>query len=181
MKHFDLQHCEKLSILTITKSRYIALLVSMHMDFLHRGEEKENAEARKFLEEQRNLQAAWRSSLGIDKKEAERIYYLLEWCDAFSLLLCQHLLQPEKRGIEISTGPDGQSYQLFEVSDGVLTVDPWPYEVNSFTVSFESREINQLKFENSNDFRNAFNKAEVKENIWEIKKKPGKIQKPSKV
>lgn len=181
MKQFDLQHCKKLSMLTITKSRYISLLVSMHMDFLHREEEKINPEAHHFLEEQRKLQAEWRTGLGISKKEAERIYYLLEWCDAFSLLLCQHLLQPEKRGIEISTGPDGESYQLFEVSKGVLTVDPWPYEVDRFTVSFESREIKQLKFESSAEFRKAFNTAEVKEHAWEIKKKSGKLKKPAKV
>src|SRR3954463_6726617 len=64
MKRFDLQHCEQLSTLTITKSRYIALLVSMHMEFLHREEEKENPEAHTFLEKQRILQAKWLRELG---------------------------------------------------------------------------------------------------------------------
>lgn len=181
MKHFDIMHCEQLAMLTITKSRYIALLVSMHMDFLYRKEENENNEVHKCLEQQRAWQAEWRKQLGIDKKEAERIYYLLEWCDAFSLLLCRQLLQPEKRGIEISTGPDGEIYQLFEAEEGVLTVDPWPFEPDSFTVSFESREINQLKFDNSAEFRNVFINAAVKDNVWEVVKRPGKLKKPSKV
>lgn len=181
MKLFDLEHCEKLAMLTITKSRYIALLASMHMDFLHRGEEKDNSEARRFLEHQRALQAQWREALGIDKKEAERIYYLLEWCDAFSLLLCRQQVQPEKRGIEISTGPDGIVYQLFEVEEGVLTVEPWPFESNTFSVAFESREIQQLKFESSSEFRSAFIHAPVKETVWKLAKKRGPVRKPAKV
>jgi hypothetical protein len=181
MKKFELQHCEELAMRTITKSRYIALLVSMHMDFLHRKEEKENAEVHQFLKSQRRQQSEWRKSLGIDKKEAERIYYLLEWCDAFSLLLCRRQIQPEKRGIEISTGPDGVTYQLFEIAESRLTVNPWPFEEDTFTVSFETREIDQLKFESSEEFRKAFITAPVKENLLQITKKSGKVKRPAKV
>lgn len=181
MKQFDLQHCHELSMLTITKSRYIALLVSMHMEFLHRDEESSDKQAREFLERQRQMQAVWRKELGIDKKEADRIYYLLEWCDAFSLLLCRRQIQPEKRGIEISTGPDGTVYQLFETEDKVLTVDPWPFETGRFTVCFESREINQLKFDSSAEFREAFIHAAVTENEWTIIKNAGKLKKREKV
>jgi hypothetical protein len=153
----------------------------MHMDFLHRDEEKDNSEAHKFLEHQRVLQAQWREELGIDKKEAERIYYLLEWCDAFSLLLCRQQVQPEKRGIEISTGPDGTVYQLFKIEEGVLTVEPWPFDSGTFSVAFESREIQQLKFESSSEFRTAFMQAPVKETIWKLAKKRGPVRKPAKV
>ncbi|MGI8636768.1 MAG: DUF3891 family protein [Segetibacter sp.] len=181
MKKFELKHCEKLGMLAITKSRYIALLASLHMDFLYRKEEAESNEVHRFLEQQRSLQKSWIKDLGIDRKEAERIYYLLEWCDAFSLLLCRKLVQPEKRGIEISTGPDGVVYTLFEEGDGILTVHPWPFESHNFTVSYESRDISQLKFENAAEFRNAFVSAPVKENVWQIAKKQGKVRKPAKV
>src|SRR5947209_10326774 len=56
MKTFDLVHSQRLSMLTITKSRYIALLASMHMQFLHSNEAKENKVAKQFLEEQKRLQ-----------------------------------------------------------------------------------------------------------------------------
>jgi hypothetical protein len=181
MKAFDLDHCQRLAKLAITKSRFIALLVSMHMDFLHRKEEAQNAEAHKFLEQQRALQEEWRKQLNIDKATAEKIYYLLEWCDAFSLLLCRQLLQPEKRGIEISTGPDGTVYQLFQVDETVLTVEPWPFETDAFSVSYESRLINQLKFENSAEFRDAFVQAEVTENRWQVIKTSDQSKKPAKV
>src|SRR4051794_8176184 len=35
MKTFDLEHCERVAAFSITKSRYIALLTSMHMEFLY--------------------------------------------------------------------------------------------------------------------------------------------------
>ena len=181
MKKFELKHCEQFAMLAITKSRYIALLASLHMDFLYRKEEAENNEVHRFLEEQRKLQQKWIKELGLDRKEAERIYYLLEWCDAFSLLLCRKLVQPEKRGIEISTGPDGIVYKLFEETDKILTVEPWPFESNAFTISYESRDISQLKFDNPAAFRNAFINAEVKDNQWQIRKKQGKVRKPAKV
>src|SRR3954469_25116193 len=41
MKGFDGQHCREMAMLTITKSRYIALPVSMHLEFLHRKQAKE--------------------------------------------------------------------------------------------------------------------------------------------
>jgi hypothetical protein len=151
------------------------------MDFLHRNEEQENNEARAFLEQQRKLQANWRKELCIDEAESKRIYYLLEWCDAFSLLLCRQQVQPESRSIEISTGPDGFVYNLHQVEDGKLTVDPWPFEPNNFTVSYDSRNIRQLKFDTAAEFRNAFRNAPVKENVWQVSRKSGKVRRPSKI
>jgi hypothetical protein len=181
MKKFDLEHCLKLSKLTATKSRYIALLVSMHMEFLHKKEAAVNKEAAIFLKQQSELQKQWRQQLGIDEKEAKRVYYLLEFCDAFSLILCQKQLPPENRGIEISTGPDGNVYNVFQVGDATLTVKPWPFEEESFSIRYESRTINQLKFESSIEFRQAFTEAAIKDNKWEVTRLKEKVKKPAKV
>jgi hypothetical protein len=170
MKQFDLQHCKALSLLTITKSRYIALLVSIHMDFLYHKEEKGNKEVHAFLQEQRILQAQWRKELGLSKEETEKTYHLLEWCDAFSLILCQRQLQPEKRSMEISKGPDGKMYTVSQDEEGMLQVSPWPFEVQSFTVSFESRVLHQLQFDDSSALRQAFIEASVTDNLFTIAK-----------
>ena len=164
MKTFELKHCESLALLTQTKSRYIALLVSMHMVFLYHKEEATNKEAQLFLKEQKLLQAKWLKDLGIKKEEAQCIYHLLEWCDALSLLLCQHQIQPEKRSVQISTGPDQKVHYLQQAANGELSVTPWPFEADRFSVYFESREIRQLQFENSAEFRKAFVAAPIKEN-----------------
>lgn len=181
MKKFELGHCQKLAMLTITKSRYIALITSLHMDFLYRKDEKEDKEAHQFLQEQRRLQTLWRKELGIKEEEVKRLYSLLEWCDALSLLLCQNQIQPEKRAIEVSTGPDNVQYSLFQISDKALTIDPWPFERTAFTVYFESRTISQLQFRSSAEFREAFVSAPVKETVWDVRKKPAKHREPSKI
>ena len=105
MNAFDLAHYEKLSLLTLTKNRYIALLISLHIEFLNRAEAENNKECKKFLEKQAALREKWRKALHITETETLRIYNLMEWCDAFSLLLCQCRLPPEKRKLEIKYRP----------------------------------------------------------------------------
>lgn len=179
MKNFELEHCERLSKFSITKSRYIALLTSMHMEFLYNKEEKTNTAAAQFLEKQRKMQAAWRIELQLDEDAVKKIYSFMEWCDAFSLLICQNQMQPEQRSVEISQGPEGNKYQLYQVDESKLTVDPWPFEPPSFAIHFESRLINQLHFNDASQFREAFNKAKVDETVWELvqNKTPGEKDK----
>lgn len=170
MRNFEPEHCERLSKFSITKSRYIALLTSMHMEFLYKKEEKTNEQVKKFLQQQRKLQEKWRTELRLEKEAAEKIYSFLEWCDAFSLLICQNQIQPEHRSIEISRGPQGNKYQLYQVEAEKLTLDPWPFEPSSFHVYFESRLISQLQFKDPAEFREAFHKAKVDETAWELVK-----------
>ncbi|MEO6820729.1 MAG: DUF3891 family protein, partial [Ginsengibacter sp.] len=177
MKIFDLAHCEKLSTLTQTKNRYIALLTSLHMEFLYREEAVDNSVCRNFLKSQASLQDKWRKELKITEAESLRIYNLMEWCDAFSLLLCQNRLQPEKRKLEISTGPDKKMYYLLQISDETITVDPWPFKAKNFKVTFEYRVIKQLQFGSSADFRKAFLEAPVTEQIWNVSKQVSKKKK----
>ncbi|RPD48933.1 DUF3891 family protein [Paracnuella aquatica] len=180
MKGFELERCQKLHALSLTKSRYIALLISMHMTFVYGQFAKEDKKAADFLAEQKTLQAQWRKELGLNKEELERIYALMEWCDAFSLLLCQRKVQPEGRTIEISRGPDKAQYNLQQVGEGKLSLQPWPFETESFPVSFESRTIKQLQFTDSAELKNAFLAAPVSETVWELGR-GGKAEKTTKV
>lgn len=170
MKKFERSHCIKLSSLTITKSRFIALLTSLHTEFLYRKEKKDNPEAKRFLEEQSLLQAKWLKELGMTKEEALRAYDLLEWCDALSLLICREDIQPEGRHSEISVGPDKKMYHLSQVDKNTLTIEPWPFESGSFSVHFEYRVLMQIQFESSAEFRKKFVSAEVNEKTWRLKK-----------
>jgi len=165
MQLFDPDHCRLMFHNSLSKSRYIALLTSMHMVFLFKKEANTNPLVKPFLKEQETLQKRWLKELHIDHDEVQRIYRLLEWCDAFSLLLSKHDVQPEERTIEISTGPSGASYHL--ISEGSqLTVDPWPFEDTSFELRLEKRIIPQLKFKNNEEFKKQFLAAEVEEITW---------------
>jgi hypothetical protein len=75
-----------------------------------------------------------------------------------------------KRKSEISTGPDKKVYHLIQIDEQTLTVDPWPFQEESFSIYFEFRLIPQIQFENSSSFRQAFIDAEVKEIIWKVVK-----------
>jgi hypothetical protein len=170
MKSFDARHCRDQSIYSQARSRYITLLSSMHLVFLYRDEGKTNPEAGKFLKDQSALQLRLRKELQITKAEADGTYALMQWCDALSLMICQHAIQPEHRMTEISKGPDKVSYQLSEVSRNVLTVHPWPFAQRKFGVYVESRNISALRFENAAQFREALYAAKVKENQYTFMK-----------
>lgn len=177
MKKFELEHCRRLAMLSQTKSRYVALLTSLHMEFLYRKDADDLPEAKAFLKEQKTLQAGWQKELGMTEEETLRCYNLLEWADACSLLLCQSALQPEKRKLEISTGPDGQMYYLTQVDEKTLTIEPWPFEEKSFEVRFEWRLIEQLQFDSSAAFREAFLAAAVQEKAWTFTKQKVAVKK----
>lgn len=169
MRSFDPDHCQKLSLSSQAKSRHIALLSAKHLIFLYREEAKRNSQARAVVQEQRRLLVRLRKELGITKAEADRMYALMQWCDALSLLICQHALQPEQRLTEISKGPDKKSYQLFQLAPAVLSVSPWPFVKNRFKVSVESRYIPQLSFASAKEFREALYGATVKETVYELR------------
>jgi len=65
MKKFEQRHCTRTMDLAISKSRYIALLCAMHLEFVYGKECAENAAARKFMAAQRVLQKQWRKALNI--------------------------------------------------------------------------------------------------------------------
>ncbi len=170
MKSFELEHCQKLSALALTKSRYVSLLTSMHIDFLYRKDAHKINGAAHFLKQQSKYRAQLRKELAIKKSTAEEIYCLMEWFDACSLLLCQQKIPPEKRMVEISHGPDGIKYMLFQPDKKSLSVSPWPFEQNRFTVNFESRTLTEPKFPDSAAFRKAFIATKVKETSWIFRK-----------
>ncbi|WDF56482.1 DUF3891 family protein [Mucilaginibacter sp. KACC 22063] len=168
MKLFEAERCKRLLDFSLSRSRYTALLASMHMSFLYQ-KEANKPEVKAFLKEQQALQKQWCKQLNISQAEADNIYGFLEWCDAFSLLLCRHEVQPEHRLIEISKGGGEHCYTLQQGKKGELDVSPWPFEVNEFEVQIEYRIIPQLQFKNPQDFRTQFLKAEVQERSWVLK------------
>ena len=171
MRLYNADHCRRLLDFSLSKSRYIALLTSMHMVFLYKKEMDTNPQVKPFINKQLKYQQTWRAELNITEEEAQRIYGLMEWCDAFSLLLCRQEVQPEQRSIQISTGPDQRQYQLLQLTDDALTVEPWPFESHEFKVHVETRLIPQLQFKNAADFKAAFLVAAVKEKEWQLKLK----------
>jgi len=170
MRSFSLEHGQRTIEFARSKSRYIALICSMHLDFLAGEAGMQTKAVQKFIAVQKAMRTTWRKQLDLSEKEVKSDYRLLEWCDAFSLLICQRDNQPEERWVEISHGPDGRSYKMAQPSAGVLTVQPWPFDKDQFEVWFERREVQQLKFHSCEQFKKALLKCPIKEKSWLIKK-----------
>jgi hypothetical protein len=154
---FRPDYCDTLVKMAETKSVYIALLVSRHIVFVYGND----PEAKPFCDKLKLLEKGWLKVSGLTKNEIDAAYKLLQFCDAFSLLICQDLIQPEKRRIEISQGPDGVSYEMKSTEEMTLSIKPWPFDVPKFTVSYETRTLSKLVFRDLTDFRTEVSNAQV--------------------
>ena len=162
---FELSKNKRLIDMAETKSAYIALLTSKHIAFVHGADPKAFA----FIKELKTKEKTWLKTADATQKEIKLGYELLQFCDAFSLLICQELIQPEDRKIEISAGPNGQSYEM-HTSGNKLIVTPWPFELDSFTVTYESRTLSNLKIKETHQFRKEIKQANVVTNVINIAK-----------
>lgn len=153
---FDLDASLTLMDMALTKSRFIGLLIARHIAFTH----GQDPVANDYIKRLKEKEKSWLKEAGETKITLDRAYQLLEFCDAFSLLICQNQIPPEKRILEISSGPDGEPYTLCNV-EGKIVVEPWPFNIHEFNVNYEVRTIKQLKFENNQELRNALKNAKV--------------------
>lgn len=133
-----------------SKSQLNALLTLMHIDFLN--SDGENKALIPFLKVQEKNRRNILKDLDIDKKYAERLYRFVEWCDAFSLLICMDSIQPEGRKMEISKDPDGKMTETFYLEDTKISVEPWVFKTDSFKVFYEYKIVEQLKFKSVEEF-----------------------------
>ncbi|MBD1937348.1 DUF3891 family protein [Microcoleus sp. FACHB-68] len=148
------------------RGRWVAMLISMHTSFLNEGKRGESEELDQFLDEQLENQKKWRKELKITKKEAEEAYAFFQWCDRLSLILCMGNLPAGQRFLEISKGPDGERYDILERSDGLVTVKPWPFDAEKFTVNVEASSLNQIKFDSNDELKEALQTAPIKTLEW---------------
>ncbi|MCX3267513.1 DUF3891 family protein [Pedobacter agri] len=163
---FELEACQKQIDMALTKSRFIALLISRHIAFTH----GEDPLAKDFITELKLKEKTWTNEASVSKNDIDQAYELLEFCDAFSLLICQNLVPPENRLLEISKGPDGKAYKMHE-QNGSIIVDPWPFLPDKFEINYETRNLKQLKFDSDDEFREALKTASVLINKVKISNK----------
>jgi len=179
-RHFQVSDYSKKSDLTqplnvmeiaSSKSEINALLTSLHINFLygggHQGEDK-NLDA--FLKDQEKIRKNILKHLGIDKKYADRLYRFLEWCDAFSLLICMDKIQTDGRKMEISKSPDNDMNQTFHKAEKEITVVPWVFKSESFKIFYEYKILEQLKFNSIEEFDKVYKATPVQRKEFIISK-----------
>ncbi len=148
------------------RGRWVTLLTSKHICFLSQDRWGTSPEWDAFLNEQLHNQVQWREALGISKEDAERAYQFMRWCDRLSLILAQKQIPDAGRALEITSGIDGQRYDVRQMSDGKLTVEPWPFEDNQFTVNVEACRLTELKYNTNAELVEALQTAPVKVLEW---------------
>ncbi|MGA7934486.1 MAG: DUF3891 family protein [Kovacikia sp.] len=168
---------EKLKAL-ITSARYrgrwVTYLTSKHIYFLNQAQQGKSPEWEAFLKQQLKSQEQWRKELGIDKDKAERAYQFMRWCDRLSLILAQKKIPDAGRALEITSGIDGQRYDIRGLADGRVTVEPWPFEADQFTVNVEACQLAELKYRDNNSLVKALQQAPIKVLEWTfVKQKVG--------
>jgi hypothetical protein len=151
------------------KGQWASLLISMHTSFLYGHLRDEGPEFVAFLDEQEKRQKAWRAALKITKKEAEAGYAIFQWCDRMSLILCHRELPEDERALEVSVGPDGTRYDVI-CREGSLTLVPWPFESDRFTVYIESMQLSQLTFKDDKELQTMLDDAPITDLTWTFEK-----------
>jgi Protein of unknown function (DUF3891) len=165
-KTIELKKLKELAKNSQYRGRWVAMLTSMHISYLNEGKRGESPDLDSFLDEQLENQEKWRKQLKITKKEAEKAYAFFQWCDRLSLILCNQALPAGERALEIATGPDGKRYDVMQNREGNVTVTPWPFEEEQFTVNVEACYLNQVQFENNAELTEALQQAPIKTLEW---------------
>ena len=165
-KKTDLKKLRELTTNARYRGRWVAMLISMHVSFLNEGKRGESSELDSFLDEQLTHQEQWRQELKISKQDAEEAYAFMQLCDRLSLILCQHNLPVGERALEIAKGPGEKRYDVIQLKDDKVTVKPWPFEEEQFTVNVEACYLNQLKFEDNAELTQALQTAPIQVLEW---------------
>jgi len=152
------------------RGRWVTMLISMHIYFLHHNKKEISKEWCDFLETQLRDQERWQHDLKLSKQEAERSYQFMQWCDRLSLILTQNQVPEDSRALEITHGIDNQRYDLSRLEDGNLTVEPWPFEEDEFTVNVESSHLSELKYDSDEALITALKQAPITILEWTFTK-----------
>lgn len=162
----DLEKLRKHADDALYQGRWVAMLISMHLCFLNEGKDDKTPDLKAFLKEQRQRQAQWQDELGISPEEAESAYRYLRWCDRLSLILAQRQVPVGGRKLDITQGPDDQLYRIYCLDSGDLSVTPWPFSCDRFTVRVDACCLSQLQFASNDELRQALKEAPRKTLSW---------------
>lgn len=152
------------------RGRWVTLLTSKHVCFICQTKQDESAGWKHFFKEQAQLQEEYCKGLQIEKEDVEQAYQFMRWCDRLSLILTQKQVPQVSRALEITSGINGQRYDLRQLGDGSITVEPWPFEDDKFIVNVEASLLSELKYESTEQLVSDLKKAPVTLLEWTFAK-----------
>ena len=168
---YSVEQCRNMIQIGLQKSRWNALMMSMHTTFLYEPKRGTDKALDTFLDQQQDNQTKWCRQLKATKEEAVYAYEFVQWCDALSLILCMNQLPPEARRLEVSVGPDKVSYFIHQRPDGSLNLDPWPFDQPTINVHVETFQVSKLVFRSDKELYNAIQDAPLIVKEWMFQEK----------
>lgn len=152
------------------KSRYVALMISMHASYLYEPFRGTIDNINEFLDARLEDQKNWIKSLHMTKENALRDYNILHWTDRCSLVLCKNELPADEHKLEIFEDTEGKTSFISQRKNGTLAIDPWPFQENEFEVWVEARSVDQLTFQDDQELARTLLAVRPTEKKWVFKK-----------
>ena len=150
-------------------SRFTTLLISMHLTNLYEKYRHVNEDTAAFLDEQKTKQEKIILSMGLDKEIADKAYSIFHWCDRCSLILCKNEIPTRERKLEICKDISGETSFIF-TAENEIHVEPWPFNISSFTVYVEARILRQLSFKDDQELMQKLETADIFDKEWTFTK-----------
>lgn len=151
------------------QGRWVGLLVSRHATSLYAGRKGDLDALDAFLERQTAQQAQWQRELGVTEEDTALGYRWVRFFDWLSLVLGWRRLPENGSPISLGMGPDGRDYNARRLSDGAVTLDPYPFAEAAFTVTVEARVLHQKTFADEALYRTIFRSARPTVLEWQIR------------
>ncbi len=142
------------------KHTWIGLLQSKHADSLYRGEDV-GSEMVAMLDAEAKRRLVAIKSLSVEEAALQQSYDWMRFCDRLSLILCGNDIPAMTRQLEISTDSSGKRSTIWQNEDEVVTIVPWPFVPEDFTLSIEYRSLKQLWFVDDADLGRQLREAIV--------------------
>ncbi|UXP33020.1 DUF3891 family protein [Reichenbachiella agarivorans] len=168
---FDLTQARKITQESAYKSTWIQLLVSMHTTSLCESSEYQTDNMRQFIKEQRAIQKKLRKLHSLRENEVVGYYRFLRWCDECSLILCKGELEDgEKRSLIIGDITSQSTVKIVRTDDGSMTVAPWCFQEEHFSVTAELFQLNQTSYQSTEELRAQISNTSPVTKTWIFKK-----------
>lgn len=164
---YDLEQARRVVAESAQKSRWMALMASLHAYHLHSAFQGDSKELDAFLEEQLAYQKILRKSLGINQEASESAYTIMRWCDECSLVLCKMQIPPQGRKLEVGRLPADTPRFIFQQEDKVC-VSPWPFQADTFELSVEYHTVKQLAFKDDEELRQQLSRQSPQVRRWQM-------------
>ena len=165
-----LEHAERVYSNAMQKSQLVALMVGRHLAFLYDSLADDFKPMKDFLDHIASLRKGQRKLYGLKKSGEDGLYNMMLFCDRLSLILCQEKIPQVGRKVEINKTIDDKRYFLYKDSSDFVTVEPWPFELDEFTLEFEYRILEKPVFKDCKELETCLDDADICIKSYSFKK-----------